>query len=51
MSWDEASERRLAELWGAGWSATLIGAEIGQTRNELEAALFVPRAAGKAASA
>lgn len=33
MSWDEASERRLTELWGAGWSATLIGAEIGQTRN------------------
>lgn len=33
MSWDEASERRLAELWEAGWSATLIGAEIGQTRN------------------
>lgn len=33
MSWDEASERRLAELWEAGWSATLISAEIGQTRN------------------
>lgn len=33
MSWDDASEKALAELWAAGWSASQIGARIGQSRN------------------
>lgn len=33
MSWDEKSEKQLAELWGAGWSASQIGARLGQSRN------------------
>ena len=33
MSWDEASEKTLAELWAAGWSASQIGARMGQSRN------------------
>jgi len=33
MSWDEASEKTLAELWAAGWSASQIGARLGQSRN------------------
>lgn len=35
MFWNEARVKRLKELWEAGLSASLIGDELGVTRNSV----------------